>query len=58
MYLHTNYVSSSIGSNSVDSVTLLLETAVIINEPVHEKTNNLGSDQVLHKLGCTVTEDG
>ena len=27
-------------------------------EPVHEKTNELGSDQVQHKPGCTVTEDG
>ena len=27
-------------------------------EPVHEKTNNLGSDQVRYKPGCTVTEDG
>ena len=27
-------------------------------EPVREKTNNLGSDQVRHKPGCTVTEDG
>ena len=27
-------------------------------EPVHEKTNNLGSDQVRLKPGCTVTEDG
>ena len=27
-------------------------------EPVHEKTNNLGSDQVRHKPGCTVTEAG
>ena len=27
-------------------------------EPVHEKTNNLGSDQVRHKPGCTFTEDG
>ena len=25
---------------------------------MHEKTNNLGSDQVQHKPGCTVTEDG
>ena len=24
-------------------------------EPVHEKTNNLGSEQVRHKLGCTDT---
>ena len=28
------------------------------SEPVHEKTNTLGSDQVRHKPGCTVTEDG
>ena len=27
-------------------------------EPVLEKTNNLGSDQVWHKPACTVTEDG
>ena len=27
-------------------------------EPVCEKTNNLDSDQVGHKPGCTVTEDG
>ena len=30
----------------------------IIYEPVREKTNNLCSDQVQHKPGCTVTEDG
>ena len=29
-----------------------------IYEPVCEKTNNLGSDQVQHKPVCTVTEDG
>ena len=27
-----------------------------IFEPVHEKANNLGSDQVRHEPGCTVTE--
>ena len=27
-------------------------------EPVHEKTNNLGSDQVRQKPACSVTEDG
>ena len=27
-------------------------------EPVREKTNNLGSDQVCHKPACTVTENG
>ena len=30
----------------------------VLNEPVREKTNNLGSDQVRHKPDCTVTEDG
>ena len=32
----------------------------IINlfDSVREKNNNLGSDQVRHKMGCTVTEDG
>ena len=29
-----------------------------IIEPVREKTNNLGSDQVRHKQDCTFTEDG
>ena len=27
-------------------------------EPVREKTNNVVSDHVQHKPGCTVTEDG
>ena len=27
-------------------------------EPVREKTNNLGSDQVRNKTACTITEDG
>ena len=31
---------------------------LLIFEHVHEKTNNLGSDQVRHKPGCTVTQDG
>ena len=26
-------------------------------EPVRKKTNNLGSDQVRHKLACTVTDE-
>ena len=30
----------------------------LLCEPVHEKTNNMGSDQVRHKPACTVTEDG
>ena len=27
-------------------------------EPQHEKTNNVDSDQVRHKPGCTATGDG
>ena len=42
----------TIGQSSCDAVGLL------IIEPVREKTNNLGYDQVRHKPGCTVTEDG
>ena len=30
---------------------------IILYEPVPKKTNNLGSDKVQHKPGCTVTED-
>ena len=30
----------------------------LLYEPVREKHNNLGSYQVRHKPGCTVTEDG
>ena len=29
-----------------------------VDEPLHEKTNNLGPNYVRHKPGCTVTEDG
>ena len=28
------------------------------NEPRHEKTNNVVSEQFRHKPGCTSTEDG
>ena len=28
------------------------------NEPQHEKTNNVDSDQVWHKPGCAATADG
>ena len=29
---------------------------MILYEPVREKTNNMGSEKVGHKPGCTVTE--
>ena len=31
---------------------------LVVYEPRHEKTNILVSDRVLHKPGCTATEDG
>ena len=34
-----------------------LNLLLILIEPVCEKTNNLGSDQVPHKPDCTVTEN-
>ena len=36
----------------------LRQIVTMPNEPVHEKTNNLGSHQVRHKPACTFTEDG
>ena len=32
--------------------------SISVNEPHHEKTNIVVSDQVRHKPGCTATEDG
>ena len=43
---------------SDELLIFLKQGTVLIIEPVREKTNNLGSDQVRHKQGCTVTEDG
>ena len=40
------------------SMGLLACQGMVTNEPRHEKTNILVFDQVQHKLGCTVTEDG
>ena len=36
----------------------MLGLSVLLNEPVGEKTHNLGSDKVRHKQACTVTEAG
>ena len=45
-------------ASTVDDVKPYFQVLVSKNEPVREKTNNLGSDKVRHKPGCTVTEDG
>ena len=48
----------SIENVSKNSKIKLKNINPALNEPVCEKTNNLGSDQVQHKPGCTVTENG
>ena len=40
------------------AVVVLPFCGLVLYEHVHEKTNNLGSDQVRHKLDCIVTGDG
>ena len=50
--------------NAAAAPALPIKASNIVNgwrseiEPVREKTDNLGSDQVRHKPDCTVTEDG
>ena len=53
-------VSAKLMGVDVEKVELIFQVSYLIssNEPVHEKTNNLGSDQVRHKPACTVTDDG
>ena len=48
-------LASKSGLNTDD---MHIYSAALQYEPVREKTNNLGSDQVQHKPVCTVTEDG
>ena len=43
---------------SINVARISLKRSSILYEPVHGKTNILGSDQVRHKQACTVTEDG
>ena len=45
------------GHNLTLPCALMTDFLIRIYEPVREKNNNLGSDQVRHKPGCTVTED-
>ena len=40
-----------------DDITCMWFHQAVI-EPVREKTNNLGSDEVGHKPSCTSTDDG
>ena len=41
------------------TMSVILDLSILlIYEPVHEKTNNLGSEKVPHKPGFTLTEDG
>ena len=47
-------ISVSITSSNV----LTYDLVFFKNELCHEKTNNVDSNQVWHKPGCTGTEDG
>ena len=49
-----NYGNALVRNNKDESLLASHKTF----EPLHEKTNNLGSDQVGHKSACTVTEEG
>ena len=40
------------------SLSICQVSSSIPYEPLREKTNTLGSDQVRHKPGCSITEDG
>ena len=51
--IHLKFVHSV-----TSQILYCIDKTLLIYEPVHEKTSNLGSDQVQHKPGCTVTEDG
>ena len=50
----------SSGMNQIkNAIHIREETPAFVSqlyEPVREKTNNVGSDQVQHKPGCTVTD--
>ena len=50
----------TLGVAEINSVAFQIPSASLeaYNEPRHEKTNVPVSDLVLHKPGCTVTEDG
>ena len=47
-------IMANTSQTKIRIVTLCIR---LLFEPVREKTNNMGSDQVRHKPGCTVTED-
>ena len=54
-------MSAGWGMISLGSISMVMrykEIRVHVVEPLHEKTINFGSNQVRHKPGCTVTEDG
>ena len=44
--------------HNIDTAVKIFCGRVFEFEPVPEKINNLGSDQVRHKPGCSIKEDG
>ena len=53
-FINDNFDHIGIGWQKVNNLLVLYHT--LKYEPVREKTNNMGSDQVRHKPNCTVTE--
>ena len=51
-------LSLDTSSISCDNFNMFNQASHFAFEPVREKTNNFGSEQVRHKPDCKVTEDG
>ena len=54
--VHTSAAAGLCKGKKKKEIIIIMITVII--ESVHEKAKNLGSDQVRHKSGCTVIEDG
>ena len=55
----TNHLTSNKQVNKTDNINYCFsKNHDSTNEPRHEKTNNVVSEQLGHKPSCTSTEDG
>ena len=50
-------LTSNVEEHSIQSFLYIVYVMSVINEPSRGKTNNVVSEQVRHKPGCTATED-
>ena len=58
VYIHVVIFVTNDGCVALQTVPSIRSVNTSCCEPVREKTNNLGFDQVQHKPDCTVTETG